>query len=158
MKNIILAAVLISVTVSAHAGEEDNYWLFDWDRMVVIAHDNDGHSHNQFHVSGQMLLSSSTYTLSGVVCTLDKDHCIDIFENYYIESVGPNSLYAELGDGSGDNSKLVHLFNSGMDMIVAFPEDIREFKHFEDYAELPELEYGRDGISVHEAVHELIEH
>ena len=154
---MILAVALIFVAVSAHAGEDDNFWLYDWTRMIAVGVDDTADPNGQFAVFGQMLISDDKYRLNGMVCTKDLSHCIDVTEVAKIGEVDALGKFVYLHKRRGNREQLVQLFTSNLAMIAVFGDNIREFDHAGDFADRPELDFPGGGVSVKRAIKELLD-
>ena len=156
MRKYIVMMALVFVAVSAYAGEEDNYWLYDWTRMIAVGVDDTADPNGQFAVFGQMLISDNRYRLQGMVCDKELSHCIDVTEVAKIGEVDALGKFVYLHKRRGNREQLVQLFTSNLAMIAVFGDNIREFDHAGDFVDPPELDFPDGGVSVERAIKELL--
>ena len=117
MKKLCLfMGVLATMIFSQPAASADQFFDYDWTRLVVSGYDGNLDSTlGNFVIDGQMVLTADNYRFKGFLCVPAKDDgdemCTGIFEEYGIESVSENVETAELINENGD-MRVIQILNT----------------------------------------------
>lgn len=111
----LVMVVALTMFFSQPAASADQFFDYDWTRLVVSGYDGNMDSAlGDFSIDGQMVLTAENYRFKGFVCSPPgekaEEMCAPIFEEYGIESVSEDVKTAELINDDGE-MRVVQILN-----------------------------------------------